>query len=71
MAKSVKALINPAMLAWARAQAGFSPDEAARRLHISVFYADNRDRPYETYLRSDRAFVVENHLDHLRIDETI
>ena len=34
MAKSVKALINPAMLAWAREQAGFSPDEAARRLHI-------------------------------------
>jgi transcriptional regulator with XRE-family HTH domain len=34
MAKSVKALINPAMLAWARAQSGFSPDEAARRLHI-------------------------------------
>ena len=34
MAKSVKALINPAMLAWAREQAGFSPDDAARRLHI-------------------------------------
>jgi len=34
MAKSVKALINPAMLAWARKQAGFSPDEAARRLHL-------------------------------------
>lgn len=34
MAKSVKALINPTMLAWAREQAGFSPDEAARRLHI-------------------------------------
>jgi Zn-dependent peptidase ImmA (M78 family) len=34
MAKSVKALINPAMLAWARDQAGFSPAEAARRLHI-------------------------------------
>lgn len=34
MAKSVKALINPAMLAWARVQAGFTPDEAARRLHI-------------------------------------
>jgi Zn-dependent peptidase ImmA (M78 family) len=34
MAKSVKALINPAMLAWARGQAGFSPDDAARRLHI-------------------------------------
>ncbi|MGX7744256.1 XRE family transcriptional regulator [Rhodopseudomonas parapalustris] len=34
MAKSVKALINPAMLAWAREQAGLSPDEAARRLHI-------------------------------------
>ena len=34
MAKSVKALINPSMLAWAREQAGFSPDEAARRLHI-------------------------------------
>jgi len=34
MAKSVKALINPAMLAWAREQAGFGPDEAARRLHI-------------------------------------
>ncbi|PZA13219.1 hypothetical protein DNX69_02250 [Rhodopseudomonas palustris] len=34
MAKSVKALINPAMLAWAREQAGFSPDEAARRLDI-------------------------------------
>ena len=34
MAKSVKALINPVMLAWAREQAGFSPDEAARRLNI-------------------------------------
>lgn len=34
MAKSVKALINPAMLTWAREQAGFSPDDAARRLHI-------------------------------------
>lgn len=34
MAKGVKALINPAMLAWAREQAGFSPDEAARRLHV-------------------------------------
>src|SRR5216683_221054 len=34
MAKSVKALINPAMLAWAREQAGISPDEAARRLHV-------------------------------------
>jgi len=34
MAKSVKALINPSMLAWAREQAGFSPDEVARRLHI-------------------------------------
>lgn len=36
MAKSVKALINPAILAWAREQAGFSPDEAARRLHIDA-----------------------------------
>jgi Zn-dependent peptidase ImmA (M78 family) len=34
MAKSVKALINPAMLAWAREQAGFNPDNAAGRLHI-------------------------------------
>lgn len=34
MAKSVKALINPAMLAWAREQAGYSPAEAARRLQI-------------------------------------
>lgn len=34
MAKSVKALINPAMLAWARDQAGFSLSDVARRLHL-------------------------------------
>ena len=34
MAKSVKALINPAMLTWAREQAGISLPDAARRLHL-------------------------------------
>ncbi|UGY17939.1 helix-turn-helix domain-containing protein [Bradyrhizobium septentrionale] len=34
MAKSVKALINPAMLTWARAQAGYSLADAARKLSI-------------------------------------
>ncbi len=34
MAKSVKALINPAMLTWAREQAGYSLVDAARKLHI-------------------------------------
>jgi Zn-dependent peptidase ImmA (M78 family) len=34
MAKSVKALINPTMLAWARDQAGYSPADAARKLGI-------------------------------------
>jgi hypothetical protein len=37
----------------------------------SVFYADGRDKPYESYYRSDRMFEAENHLDNLRIDETI
>lgn len=34
MAKSVKALINPAMLAWAREQAGYSLADAAHKLGI-------------------------------------
>src|SRR5882757_1826036 len=34
MAKSVKALINPAMLTWAREQAGYSLADAARKLGI-------------------------------------
>jgi hypothetical protein len=34
MTKSVKALINPAMLEWARDQAGYSPAEAAHKLGI-------------------------------------
>ena len=34
MARSVKALINPAMLAWAREQAGYSPADAAHKLGI-------------------------------------
>jgi Zn-dependent peptidase ImmA (M78 family)/DNA-binding XRE family transcriptional regulator len=34
MAKSVKALINPTMLAWAREQAGYSPADAAHKLGI-------------------------------------
>jgi hypothetical protein len=37
----------------------------------SVFYADGRDKPYETYHRSDRMFEAETYLDHLRIDEVI
>jgi hypothetical protein len=37
----------------------------------SVFYADGRDKPYESYYRSDRMFEAENYLDHLRIDELI
>lgn len=37
----------------------------------SVFYADGRDKPYESYYRSDRMFEVEDHLDHLRLDEPI
>ena len=32
MAKSVKALINPAMLAWARNQAGYTLADAAHKL---------------------------------------
>ena len=34
MAKSVKALINPIMLAWARDQAGYSPADAAHKLGL-------------------------------------
>jgi transcriptional regulator with XRE-family HTH domain len=34
MAKSVKALINPAMLTWAREQAGYSLADAAHKLGI-------------------------------------
>jgi Zn-dependent peptidase ImmA (M78 family)/DNA-binding XRE family transcriptional regulator len=34
MAKSVKALINPTMLTWAREQAGYSPADAAHKLGI-------------------------------------
>jgi hypothetical protein len=37
----------------------------------SVFYADGRDKPYESYYRSDRMFEAETYLDHLRIDEII
>lgn len=34
MVKSVKALINPAMLTWAREQAGYGLADAARKLHL-------------------------------------
>jgi hypothetical protein len=37
----------------------------------SVFYADGRDKAYESYYRSDRMFEAETYLDHLRLDETI
>jgi hypothetical protein len=37
----------------------------------SVFYADDRDKPYQSYYRSDRMFEKEAYLDHLRIDESI
>lgn len=36
MAKSVKALINPAMLIWGREQANFGLDEAARKINVDI-----------------------------------
>lgn len=35
------------------------------------FYAAGRDKPYESYYRSDRLFEAETYLDYLRIDEMI
>ncbi len=37
----------------------------------SAFYADGRDRPYQSYYRSDRMFEAEHGLNYLRIDERI
>ena len=36
-----------------------------------AFYADDRDKPYEQYYRSDRMFEAQAHLDHLQIEEPI
>ncbi|WP_315716229.1 MULTISPECIES: hypothetical protein [unclassified Bradyrhizobium] len=36
-----------------------------------AFFADDRDRPYESYYRSDRMFEAETGLDHLRLNEPI
>jgi hypothetical protein len=36
-----------------------------------IFYADDRDKPFETFHRSDANFEAEILLDHLHIDEPI
>jgi Zn-dependent peptidase ImmA (M78 family) len=48
MAKSVKALINPAMLTWAREQAGYSLADAARKLHIDEARLEALEADQET-----------------------
>jgi hypothetical protein len=36
-----------------------------------MFHADGRDRPYESFYRSDANFEAEIYIDHLRTDELI
>ena len=47
MAKSVKALINPKMLEWARTEAGYSLSDAAKKLGFEEARLDDLERGKE------------------------
>jgi hypothetical protein len=36
-----------------------------------VFYADNADKPFQSFFRSDAKFKAEKYLDYLRVEEPI
>ncbi|WP_210316749.1 hypothetical protein [Bradyrhizobium sp. CIR3A] len=56
---------------YAETRYGFHFKDTDEYASTAPFFADNRDRPYESYYRSDRMFEAETGLDHLRINKSI